>query len=173
MNHGITRHRPEWGPRLLLGQALHHRQLWYKFLLSEDEPLHRPASACCAPWSVVYYRYSTSNHNYVSHTANLFVLSIIVILHQTTTCSGCKDTNKCCLLSLFYIKPQPRIAVLLQRVVVYYRYSTSNHNVLSIETLLFHVVYYRYSTSNHNHARHSLIPTLVVYYRYSTSNHNW
>ena len=83
-------------------------------------------------WSqslVVLYLHSTSNHNYWSLSAYLLALYYIFILHQTTTalfatlaplwlyyifilhqtttyrcwCCYCR----CCIISSFYIKPQP------------------------------------------------------------------
>ena len=55
---------------------------------------------------VVLYRYSTSNHNAMVLPSSLTVLSYIVILHQTTTAMPFTELSVCCLISLFYIKPQ-------------------------------------------------------------------
>ena len=78
----------------------------------------------------------------------------------------------CCHISLFYIKPQLDCPTQLLSLVVIYRYSTSNHNFLSILNLLSSVVIYRYSTSNHNSSGVPMEQYRVVIYRYSTSNHN-
>ena len=86
----------------------------------------------CSPsptWKVALYRYSTSNHNARPYPLTLLLLHYIVILHQTTTAirpsrtwSGLhyivilhqtttilafKKFQICCIISLFYIKPQP------------------------------------------------------------------
>ena len=55
-------------------------------------------------------------------------LYLIEILHQTTTSGGQQHESLCCILSKFYIKPQPRAAGWCYRIVVSYRNSTSNHN---------------------------------------------
>ena len=56
------------------------------------------------------------------------MLYLIEILHQTTT-SSCHDSGICsCILSKFYIKPQPTHLVGESCFVVSYRNSTSNHN---------------------------------------------
>ncbi len=55
-----------------------------------------------------------------------------------------------CILSKFYIKPQPGAAVRHDGVVVSYRNSTSNHNEDIADARSRPVVSYRNSTSNHN-----------------------
>ncbi len=57
---------------------------------------------------------------------------------------------RCCILSKFYIKPQPLTLVISVYLVVSYRNSTSNHNYLLPALLRQVVVSYRNSTSNHN-----------------------
>ena len=86
----------------------------------------------------------------------IITLSYIVILHQTTTQNRQDCQTARCLISLFYIKPQPRYTLPLLRVVVLYRYSTSNHNAMCTPSFSICVVLYRYSTSNHN--QFSLFP---------------
>ena len=56
---------------------------------------------------VVSYRNSTSNHN--RHYIGYFfiMLYLIEILHQTTTTTYGTKWNMSCILSKFYIKPQP------------------------------------------------------------------
>ena len=78
---------------------------------------------------VVSYRNSTSNHNCtfaILHNFTLYLIEIlhqtttgevreiitpelylIEILHQTTTGMACSGINSSCILSKFYIKPQP------------------------------------------------------------------
>ena len=121
-------------------------------------------------------------------------LYLIEILHQTTTHCKCIQFTLCCILSKFYIKPQPRNdqPAFTQRCilskfyikpqhrerrgyadrVVSYRNSTSNHNSRSVLPIKPPVVSYRNSTSNHNVLVNAVSPVLVVSYRNSTSNHN-
>ena len=57
-------------------------------------------------------------------------LYLIEILHQTTT-QALALTPLCrCILSKFYIKPQLIVGCFLLALVVSYRNSTSNHNLL-------------------------------------------
>ena len=99
---------------------------------------------------VVSYRNSTSNHNNalrVSTSSSLYLIEIlhqtttkrkryaanpelylIEILHQTTTPALGVDRRGCCVLSKFYIKPQPLRYYAPPYEVVSYRNSTSNHN---------------------------------------------
>ena len=57
-------------------------------------------------------------------------LYLIEILHQTTTMADANTQAKSCILSKFYIKPQPSFRWLWRYLVVSYRNSTSNHNCL-------------------------------------------
>ena len=100
---------------------------------------------------VVSYRNSTSNHNVRRPRSWTGTLYLIEILHQTTTSSDRRSTSTCCILSKFYIKPQPSPGLLTNRNVVSYRNSTSNHNSHVRISYLRSVVSYRNSTSNHNH----------------------
>ena len=56
-----------------------------------------------------------------------------------------------CILSKFYIKPQRVRPIRISLIVVSYRNSTSNHNVLVNAVSPVLVVSYRNSTSNHNY----------------------
>ena len=56
---------------------------------------------------VVSYRNSTSNHNASQFATDAGTLYLIEILHQTTTCGRCEECLRRCILSKFYIKPQP------------------------------------------------------------------
>ena len=55
-------------------------------------------------------------------------LYLIEILHQTTTAMTRTPFSPSCILSKFYIKPQPYRFALSVSTVVSYRNSTSNHN---------------------------------------------
>ena len=57
--------------------------------------------------TVVSYRNSTSNHNCSNTLIYICKLYLIEILHQTTTFSFLLQFLGCCILSKFYIKPQP------------------------------------------------------------------
>ena len=78
------------------------------------------------------------------------LLYLIEILHQTTTSGGFLPSQRCCILSKFYIKPQPCLTKNFIEKVVSYRNSTSNHNSFSVKSMTMGVVSYRNSTSNHN-----------------------
>ena len=103
--------------------------------------------------AVVSYRNSTSNHNYRGKKRVVIALYLIEILHQTTTMSIPCVLIICCILSKFYIKPQPGILFEIFMAVVSYRNSTSNHNPPGAQRAKELVVSYRNSTSNHNNAR--------------------
>ena len=100
------------------------------------------------------------------------LLYLIEILHQTTTRFDERRYGYGCILSKFYIKPQPEARPSLTFRVVSYRNSTSNHNVKTATMILVMVVSYRNSTSNHNNFPSVYEDPAVVSYRNSTSNHN-
>ena len=77
-----------------------------------------------------------------------------------------------CVISYFYIKPQPVIRSLNMKRVVLYLTSTSNHNYNGTQARFFDVVLYLTSTSNHNLTLILLLVLVVVLYLTSTSNHN-
>ena len=62
------------------------------------------------------------------------VLYLIEILHQTTTQSHRGPPGLCCILSKFYIKPQPSCEHSARPMVVSYRNSTSNHNAGAVQS---------------------------------------
>ena len=99
-------------------------------------------------------------------------LYLIEILHQTTTKVNIIYICGSCILSKFYIKPQPHKATSGGQDVVSYRNSTSNHNKEGGQLFGSGVVSYRNSTSNHNYNRAAVKNGRVVSYRNSTSNHN-
>ena len=78
---------------------------------------------------VVLYLHSTSNHN-VNH---LVAISLIVVLYLHSTSNHnrlplpCRR-NRRCIISSFYIKPQPALCEPCGYRVVLYLHSTSNHN---------------------------------------------
>ena len=101
-------------------------------------------------FAIVLYLFSTSNHNMGTKISPEAALSYISFLHQTTTFVSMKNDVFYCLISLFYIKPQPLGAPPPQCPIVLYLFSTSNHNVILITNGLKAIVLYLFSTSNHN-----------------------
>ena len=144
----------------------------FRCILSKFYIKPQHLSQMIGPSSVVSYRNSTSNHNKNNGATAIKMLYLIEILHQTTTDSE-SDTyagrlylieilhqtttlisvssfsTSCilskfyikpqpkytehwafhsCILSKFYIKPQQRANVMRNLRVVSYRNSTSNHN---------------------------------------------
>ena len=134
----------------------------------------KPQLSCCWYYFcwVVSYRNSTSNHNTIPCCSLICRLYLIEILHQTTTLERLLCQGFSCILSKFYIKPQPRAVLLRHRTVVSYRNSTSNHNRHRRRSHAVVVVSYRNSTSNHNSTSIYANGYGVVSYRNSTSNHN-
>ena len=116
--------------------------------------------------AIVFYLYSTSNHNlydYVRSCALLSFISIlhhtttrlerltqtlklsfISILHETTTAEKWVTAEVHCLLSLFYIKPQQPRAFSIASRIVFYLYSTSNHNVYFLILLFTDICIHSY-----------------------------
>ena len=115
------------------------------------------------------------------------------ILHQTTTTRLYNITEKSCILSKFYIKPQRRRLVRWSQGVVSYRNSTSNHNsgcaIKSATPLYLIEILHQTTTSRPQYCRRQrcilskfyIKPQrriaesyvfVVVSYRNSTSNHN-
>ena len=92
---------------------------------------HNYTARGCERRDVVSYRNSTSNHNSCLCISEETALYLIEILHQTTTFALSVSTQTGCILSKFYIKPQPSLAIFGTRPVVSYRNSTSNHNLAS------------------------------------------
>ena len=82
--------------------------------------------------------------------SGIHMLYLIEILHQTTTTEIELVLHTRCILSKFYIKPQPCRLCCYPFFVVSYRNSTSNHNAGDGYPVASVVVSYRNSTSNHN-----------------------
>ena len=168
------------------------------------------------PIVVVSYRNSTSNHNRAPNHLYLqelylieilhqtttpppgvvfaLMLYLIEILHQTTTAWCIRIRRYSCILSKFYIKPQPAIAnvsaaagCILSKFYIkpqhwpnqwlfgpsciLSKFYIKPQLLLCLACLLV-VVSYRNSTSNHNIMLYNCARILVVSYRNSTSNHN-
>ena len=112
---------------------------------------------------------TTTTSAFLARASRLY---LIEILHQTTTRHVCQFSECSCILSKFYIKPQPKTRSVPAVKVVSYRNSTSNHNQRVPQKSKKHVVSYRNSTSNHNTPEAPNRRISVVSYRNSTSNHN-
>ena len=78
------------------------------------------------------------------------LLSFISFLHQTTTGEPSCAWQCHCLLSLFYIKPQHDGRATDKNLIVFYLFSTSNHNLTAEQEAWLRIVFYLFSTSNHN-----------------------
>ena len=133
-------------PQLRLERELSYCVVSYRNSTSN----HNRARSIYRRVKVVSYRNSTSNHNHIDTVRVDYMLYLIEILHQTTTCGRCEDCLRRCILSKFYIKPQQRIRHQIGHSVVSYRNSTSNHNSGDGYPVAIQVVSYRNSTSNHN-----------------------
>ena len=122
---------------------------------------------------VVSYRNSTSNHNQMLTDIAGRVLYLIEILHQTTTYGRQRVPQKCCILSKFYIKPQPSdVNALFNRSCILSKfYIKPQPSTMMLDARC--VVSYRNSTSNHNWVKGLFTAKEVVSYRNSTSNHNF
>ena len=122
--------------------------------------------------NVVSYRNSTSNHNSARPASAPPVLYLIEILHQTTTpffihCFLCR-----CILSKFYIKPQPipeRVAALRRCILSKFYIKPQLQIALPLRTAgcILSKFYIKPQLSRGRHYFRR-----VVSYRNSTSNHN-
>ena len=124
------------------------------------------------PQEVALYLSSTSNHNAEAVAAPYAVLRYIFLLHQTTTVTTSVACVLGCVISFFYIKPQPYNESFGDLQVALYLSSTSNHNVLTQQKKRKWVALYLSSTSNHNWLVKLVVVALVALYLSSTSNHN-
>ena len=62
----------------------------------------------------------------------------------------------CCIISFLYIKPQPFASIFCKLLVVLYRFSTSNHNLMCIYSLvpaLYYIVSLHQTTTEHSSSR--------------------
>ena len=77
-----------------------------------------------------------------------------------------------CVISFFYIKPQPWPGITIFAEVALYLSSTSNHNSKHPMSAPPMVALYLSSTSNHNLRTLTVCSVIVALYLSSTSNHN-
>ena len=105
-------------------------------------------------------------------TAIPWLLYLIEILHQTTTVVLKLHRKRSCILSKFYIKPQPsRQCCLVYRSCILSKFYIKPQ-LDTVNSCKDYVVSYRNSTSNHNQSDEDPPGSHVVSYRNSTSNHN-
>ena len=100
------------------------------------------AVVCGSQCSIVLYRLSTSNHNWliINNVVSLIVLYRLSTSNHNTTKEKQKIKN-----------------------IVLYRLSTSNHNSVFSGMVAFLIVLYRLSTSNHNSATTRDIARILSY----------
>ena len=114
---------------------------------------HNKMSNVKLPIFVVSYRNSTSNHNCWSCILATILLYLIEILHQTTTKKIQKKSQKSCILSKFYIKPQhKRFFIVFRRSCILSKFYIKPQHTRRCRHFRW-VVSYRNSTSNHNSGR--------------------
>ena len=124
----------------------HHQIVFYLFSTSN----HNRGTTGKSNSRIVFYLFSTSNHNTSDVAIQQLQLSFISFLHQTTTDGQVHCMLHYCLLSLFYIKPQLLWFLFLHHTIVFYLFSTSNHNLPPKLSRTRSIVFYLFSTSNHN-----------------------
>ena len=108
-------------------------------------------SAICSGVSLLYLIVFLHQTTTLRSCVSVFLrLYLIVFLHQTTTRVVWYKIQNYCILSSFYIKPQPCLSLRLHLYIVSYRLSTSNHNCRVVGSACNLIVSYRLSTSNHN-----------------------
>ena len=100
--------------------------------------------------SVVLYLTSTSNHNPAPAKVPRGELCYILLLHQTTTMYLVASVTLGCVISYFYIKPQPTMSAQLSSVSCVISYFYIKPQLTSDSNGQFLVVLYLTSTSNHN-----------------------
>ena len=151
----------------LLHQTTTNRLLWkdwqklcYIFLL------HQTTTRWCRlsnRWRLCYIflLHQTTTGQLLDYLG--YQLCYIFLLHQTTTSLVIIPQLSGCVISFFYIKPQPRSIFGILEGVVLYLSSTSNHNPESTSLEGLAVVLYLSSTSNHNAALRSVLVFLLCY----------
>ena len=101
------------------------------------------------------------------------MLYLIEILHQTTTRSALRDCSWCCILSKFYIKPQPYWPSKADYAVVSYRNSTSNHNlhasITSSAALYLIEILHQTTTDRLPHARQTQLYLIEILHQTTTA----
>ena len=128
--------------------------LFARFQLSYISLLHQTTTISmhiqpCLQLSYISLLHQTTTGDVENES--LVGLSYISLLHQTTTQQlDCFPLHHC-LISLFYIKPQPGACSQAHGIIVLYLSSTSNHNLGHAVVAGEPIVLYLSSTSNHNH----------------------
>ena len=142
--------------------------------------------------SYIVFLHQTTTHSQETHPRKL--LSYIVFLHQTTTLPLVLVRFANCLISSFYIKPQPSVTVQVRSqyclissfyikpqlrsriawavLIVLYRLSTSNHNHVVSATFFGALSYIVFLHQTTTLACPDSLALSIFLYRLSTSNHN-
>ena len=93
----------------------------------------------------------------------MLLLYYIFILHQTTTDDARQPLLSCCIISSFYIKPQPEDGGFCKNMVVLYLHSTSNHNPQPSPHQI-HQLYYIFILHQTTTTRRLISQNLRLYY---------
>ena len=144
-------------------------ELYSISILHQTTTLYVGSDSKRSLYSISILHQTTTHKEYWLHKKALYSISI---LHQTTTNWGSTHPSYYCILSVFYIKPQLYWGFELPKRIVFYQYSTSNHNFYDFIPSRDVIVFYQYSTSNHNTTSRFNSKVEIVFYQYSTSNHN-
>ena len=99
---------------------------------------------------VVSFFFSTSNHNASGGLAFLHCCIILLFYIKPQRVWWSWYSCSSCIILLFYIKPQLNTVLTTSKGVVSFFFSTSNHNKIAERCYFFSVVSFFFSTSNHN-----------------------
>ena len=168
-----------------------HEQLYYIFILHQTTTPAWPARRTNALYYIFILHQTTTwqlailvriqlYYIFILHQTTTWQLAILVriqlyyifILHQTTTIADILSNVLGCIISSFYIKPQPcGQASLLSCSCIISSFYIKPQLLLFLINFVF-VVLYLHSTSNHNLVLADITTRCVVLYLHSTSNHN-
>ena len=104
---------------------------------------HNSEFAIKSATPVVSYRNSTSNHNRMPSYTILYALYLIEILHQTTTIVCITRFDRRCILSKFYIKPQPDVEIKIVGAELYLieiLHQTTTANLEFLDAYLLYLI---------------------------------
>ena len=133
---------------------------------------HNPRSPTLPRLMVVSYRNSTSNHNSGTSTPDSALLYLIEILHQTTTIPPYPVERRSCILSKFYIKPQPAIAnVAAANGCILSKFYIKPQHFDFEKSINYSCILSKFYIKPQQLNWEKEVP-VVVSYRNSTSNHN-
>ena len=102
------------------------RLLYYIFILHQTTTINAKYFSPLLLY-YIFILHQTTTKKLVTITKGK--LYYIFILHQTTTATADLRKEMSCIISSFYIKPQPLLFPSPSHAVVLYLHSTSNHNL--------------------------------------------